>query len=199
MTKPSYDECLVEAELRARACYAEPARHYHDARHLDDCLRHLDRIGELADHERQTLRWALLWHDAIYDARRSDNEEQSAALVRRELAACGVDGHAITEVTRLILLTKDHKVAEGDRLGALIVSIDLAILGADPNRYQAYARDVRQEYAHVPEEAWRAGRTAVLKSLMADGPVFADPAFSATLEDQARTNMSDELRSLAAD
>ncbi len=102
-------------------------------------------------------------------------------------------------MTRLILLTKDHKVAEGDRLGALIVSIDLAILGADPNRYQAYARDVRQEYAHVPEEAWRAGRTAVLKSLMADGPVFADPAFSATLEDQARTNMSDELRSLAAD
>ena len=197
MTKPSYDECLIEAELRARACYVEPGRRYHNQDHLDDCLQHLERVREITDGERQLLRWALLWHDAIYDSQKSDNEEQSAELARLELAACGVDGDTIAEVTRLILLTKGHKVPEDDRLGALMVSIDLAILGADPIRYEAYVRDVRREYAHVPDEAWRAGRSAVLQSLMADC-IFADPEFRAELEDQARANMSNELRSLTA-
>jgi predicted metal-dependent HD superfamily phosphohydrolase len=196
MTKPSYDECLVEAERRARACYAEPGRHYHDERHLEECEQRLDAVSDLGEAEQRLLRWALLWHDAVYDPRRSDNEERSAELARRDLAACGVDEDAAAEVARLILLTKGHRVRADDRVGALMVSIDLAILGSDPLRYREYSNDVRNEYAHVPEDAWRAGRAAVLQSLMADGPIFADPIFRASLEDQARTNVEAELRVL---
>jgi predicted metal-dependent HD superfamily phosphohydrolase len=196
MTKPSYDECLVEAERRARACYAEPGRHYHDERHLEECEQRLDAVPDLGEAEQRLLRWALLWHDAVYDPQRSDNEERSAELARLDLAACGVDEDAAAEVARLILLTKGHRVRADDRVGALMVSIDLAILGSDPLRYREYSNDVRNEYAHVPEDAWRAGRAAVLQSLMADGPIFADPIFRASLEDQARTNMEAELRVL---
>lgn len=197
MTTPSYDECLVDAELRARACYAEPGRHYHDMRHLDECEQRLDSITDLEDGERRILRWALLWHDAIYDATKGDNEERSAEMAQSELSACGIDEDTAGEVARLILLTKGHKVESGDRLGALMVSIDLSILGASRDRYREYATDVRQEYSHVPEEAWQAGRSAVLRALM-DGPIFAHPEFRGELEAQARTNMEDELTSLAA-
>ena len=197
MTLGSYDECLVEAELRARACYAEPGRHYHDMRHLDECEQRLDSITDLEDGERRILRWALLWHDAIYDPTKGDNEERSADMARRELAACGIDEDIAGEVARLILLTKGHRVESSDRLGALMVSIDLSILGASADRYREYASAVRQEYAHVPEEAWQAGRSAVLRALM-DGPIFAHPDFRDELEDQARTNMEAELKSLAA-
>jgi len=193
---PSYDECLVDAELRARAGYAEPHRHYHDERHLDDCLRQLDDIHDLGDRERRFLRWAILWHDAIYDPQRTDNEERSAELAFRELSECGVSASDAAEVAQLIRLTKGHRVETGDSLGALLVSIDLSILGADPDRYSSYVAGVRREYAHVSDEAWRSGRAAMLRRLMESDPLYPDSRFQAALEEQARQNMRDELTQL---
>lgn len=195
---PSYDECLVDAELKARADYAAPGRHYHDERHLDDCLWRLDQIQGLAEAERRLLRWAILWHDSVYEPTRTDNEELSAERAFGELTGCGVAGETAAEVARLIRLTKDHRVDPGDRLGAILVSIDLSILGADPERYRSYAADVRREYAHVGDEAWRAGRAAVLKRLLEANPLYPEPSLGAELEVQARRNMEEELSSLAA-
>jgi len=89
-------------------------------------------------------------------------------------------------------------VAPGDRIGALMVSIDLSILGADPADYDAYAAAVRREYAHVPEEAFRAGRARVMKHFLAAEAIYADPAFAARLETQARANIEREIRALEA-
>ena len=193
---PSYDECLVEAELRARAAYGEPQRHYHDERHLDDCLRLLDEVRDLSERERRTLRWAILWHDAVYDPTRSDNEERSADLAESELRACGVAAADGAEVARLILLTKGHQVHHSDRLGAVLVAIDLSILGSDAGRYREYVAGVRREYAHVPDEAWRDGRSAVLKRLLGADPIYPNAQFRARLEESARRNMANELRAL---
>lgn len=190
------ETCLAEAEARARADYSGPGRFYHDRRHLDDCLGQLERIEELGESERRLLRWAILWHDAIYDPRRSDNEERSAQRAMRELVECGVEQADAAEVARLIGLTRDHRADESDRLGALLVSIDLSILGSEPGPYRAYAEAVRKEYAHVPDDAWRTGRTAVLRSLLSTEPLYPDPGFRAGLEAQARRNMEDELRAL---
>src|SRR5689334_4210952 len=65
MAEPSYDVCLVEAELKARAGYAQPSRHYHDVRHLEECLRELANVHDLSERDRRLLRWAILWHDAV--------------------------------------------------------------------------------------------------------------------------------------
>ncbi|MBA3511506.1 hypothetical protein [Sphingomonas sp.] len=191
------DECLVEAELRARAAYARPGRQYHDERHLDDCLARLDDIADLSEQERRLLGWAILWHDAVYDPQREDNEERSAELARQELHSCGVGPTDADEVSRLILLTKGHKVEPGDRLGALLVSIDLSILGAPMEEYDAYTRAVREEYAHVQDDAWRTGRAAVLQSLLAADPLYPDERFRQALEAQARRNMHAELKALS--
>lgn len=193
---PGYDECLVDAELRARAAYAEPGRHYHDQQHLDDCLAQVRGMADLSDRDERLLGWAILWHDAVYDPQRNDNEELSAELARRELLQCGVEDADANEVARLILLTNGHKADATDRLGALMVSIDLAILGSGPERYRAYVEGVRREYTHLPEEAWRAGRAAVLKRLLSADPIFPDPRFRARFEAQARHNMEEELSRL---
>jgi predicted metal-dependent HD superfamily phosphohydrolase len=196
---PSYDSCLVDAELRARAAYAQPHRRYHDERHLDDCLRQLDDLRDVTEDDRRRLRWAALWHDAIYDPLRIDNEERSADLAKAELIGCGVDETDADEVARLILLTKGHSVDEADRLGALLVSVDLSILGSDPERYSSYAADVRAEYAHVPDEGWRSRRAAVLRHLIEANPLYPNADFRQRLEAQAKRNMDAELRSLGED
>jgi len=196
MPNPSYDACLVEAELRARAAYAQLHRHYHDQRHIDECLADLDEVRDLDERSRRVLRWAILWHDAAYEPGHRDNEERSARLASTELSRCGVDKAEVKEVSRLIRLTEKHDPAEGDRLGALMVSIDLAILGSDPDRYSRYVADVRIEYAHVPDELWKIGRALVLERMLAKAALFPDTDFRERLEAQARRNMEEEIRSL---
>ena len=198
MTNPTYNSCLIEAELRARAAYAEPSRQYHDERHLDDCLAQLDQVEGLVERERRLLRWAILWHDLVYDPGQGDNEERSAERAQRELLACGVNEADAAEVARLIKLTKGHHADAGDRLGALLVSIDLSILGAEPDRYRAYAEAVRKEYDHLADVEWREGRAFVLADLLTADPLFPESGFRSRLEVQARRNMEEELKSLRA-
>jgi predicted metal-dependent HD superfamily phosphohydrolase len=196
MTDPSYDECLVEAELRARAAYSEPHRSYHDERHLKECLAELDWVTGLTERERRLLKWAILWHDAVYEPGQRNNEEQSAELARFELDRCGVPDADSAEVARLIRATEFHLSDPRDRLGRLIVSIDLAILGSDDDRYAEYVAGVRTEYKHVPEDLWRTGRALVLKRLLDSDPLFPDPDFQRRLEERARHNMEAELKAL---
>ena len=193
---PGYDECMVEAELRARAAYSEPERHYHDERHLDECLAELDSVHGLSERDRRLLRWAILWHDAIYEPGQRTNEQRSAELAAFELSRCEVAEADSAEVARLILLTERHKTEPGDRLGGLLVSIDLAILGSDPVRYEDYAAGVRREYRHVPDELWRTGRSLVLSRMLEADPLFPDPDFRGRLEARARSNMEAEISRL---
>ena len=69
---------------------------------------------------------------------------------------------AADEVARLVRLTERHLPADDDANGCVLSDADLAILAATPERYAEYAADVRREYAHVPDDLFRAGRAAVL-------------------------------------
>jgi len=146
------------------AAYTAPGRHYHNLAHIEDCLDALARV-DLSAAEREILSEAIWWHDVVYDATRPDNEELSAQLAEQH-----VREDLRREVGRLIRLTKTHDVWLDDRLGAILISIDLSILGAEPARYDAYAAAIRQEFIHVPEADYRAGRAANWPS------TFARPA-----------------------
>ena len=173
------------------AAYTVPGRHYHNLAHIEDCLATLARVENLSPREREVLTEAIWWHDVVYDAKRADNEELSAQLaeehVRKDIAV---------EVARLIRLTKTHDVQPSDRLGAILISIDLSILAAEPARYDAYAAAIRQEFCHVPEADYRAGRADVLARFAARPVIFPDAAFAAKYDRLARNNLARELASL---
>ncbi|MDP3490674.1 MAG: phosphohydrolase [Phenylobacterium sp.] len=190
------DGLAGETKARLRAAYAEPHRRYHDMTHIADCLAELAAIEGLDEARRLRLAYAIWWHDVVYDPTRSDNEAASAAQAGRDLAALGEDAATCAEVARLIELTTGHQVGDDDLEGALLVSIDLAVLGRAPEAYDVYARAIRQEYSHVPEAFFRPGRAAVLKRILDARPLYPDPAFRARLEDQARANLSREITNL---
>ena len=171
--------------------YTAPGRHYHNLAHIEDCLALLARVENLSEREHDILTEAIWWHDVIYDATRADNEERSA-----ELAGQHVRADIAADVARLIRLTKTHDVHAGDRLGAILISIDLSILGAEPARYDSYAAAIRQEFIHVPEADYRAGRARVLDHFAARPVIFPDPAFAAKYDPRARDNLARELASL---
>ena len=171
--------------------YTAPSRHYHNLAHIEDCLGALARVENLSPLEREILSAAIWWHDVVYDATRADNEELSAQLAEQHVRL-----DIRQEVGRLIRLTKTHDVQPDDRLGAILISIDLSILGAEPPRYDAYAAAIRQEFIHVPEDDYRAGRARVLSQFAARPVIFPDAAFAARYDRQARENLARELASL---
>ena len=178
------------------AAYAESHRRYHSRAHIEACLAILAGVEGLSAHERRLLEYAIWWHDAVYDPARSDNEAVSARMAKQDLVTLGESSTVADEVARLILLTKGHTVCPDDRLGALLVSIDLAVLGGDPEAYDDYAAGVRMEYAFVPEPAFRAGRVRVMQAFLDAAEIYPEPTFSARLEARARANIAREIAAL---
>ena len=76
-----------------------------------------------------------------------------------------------------------------------MLDADLAVLAAEPSRYQAYARGVRAEYTHVDDAAWRTGRAAVLRAFL-DRPAIYRTAPMRNQEHRARANLAAELSGL---
>ena len=92
-------------------------------------------------------------------------------------------------------LTEHHRPADDDANGCVLSDADLAILAAAPERYAEYAADVRREYAHVPDDLFRAGRAAVLRDLLAKPSLFHTAHAREHWEAAARANVEAELGS----
>ncbi|WP_433477487.1 HD domain-containing protein [Spirillospora sp. CA-142024] len=185
----------IGTELNER--YGETHRRYHTREHLTAVL---DLVDELAGHadDPDVVRLAAWFHDAVYDPERADNEERSARLAARMLADTDLPEADVEQVVRLVELTTTHAPDEDDRNGQVLCDADLAILGAEPDQYAAYAAAVREEYAFVPDEFFQAGRAEVLNGLLALPKLFHTSIAHDRFEERARNNIRTELLLLNA-
>lgn len=179
-------DSLAEVRDELLAAYGSPGRSYHDLRHLTEVLDRLDDLG--CDDPAVLL--AAWFHDAVYDGA-ADDEERSATWAERVLPPA-----LATEVARLVRLTEEHRPADDDSAGQALCDADLAILAAPGERYAEYARDVREEYAHVPDTDFAAGRVAVLRDLLAKPALFQTARGFELWEVAARRNVGAEIERL---
>lgn len=169
-------EVSPDPVLRA---YDHPSRAYHNLEHLEEVLEWTDRLP-LPQEERDRLARALFYHDAIYDSHRSDNEQASADWALQDLGQ--------PDLVPLILDTR-HAAAPQSSLGEWMVDVDLAILGADPRRFDRYNADVRKEYQWVPNWLYRRKRRQLLKAFLKRKSIYHTSFFRERLEQQARANL----------
>jgi predicted metal-dependent HD superfamily phosphohydrolase len=163
-------------------------RYYHNFRHILDCLEQMALCeGKLADP--RAVAAAIWFHDAIYEPSRSDNEAQSADVAAFHLGTVGESPSFVATVSQLILDTR-HTAPPATRDGESLVDIDLSILGRSPEVFDAYDRAIRREYAHVPEDAYRTGRAAVLRSFLSRPAIYRTAPFRERYEVAAQTNLS---------
>jgi predicted metal-dependent HD superfamily phosphohydrolase len=172
--------------------WSEPHRRYHDVTHLSAVLSTLDELAAPVE-----VRLAAWYHDAVYDPRARDNEERSARLAVEELTRLGLGDDPAGEVARLVRLTTGHDPEDGDVNGALLCDADLAVLARPAPEYDRYAAAIREEYAHVPDEAFRAGRVAVLRHLLDLPALYRTPHLRERWEEPARANLRRELDALS--
>ena len=176
--------------------WSAPGRHYHDVRHLAHCLGALDELA--AGVVARPVALAAWFHDAVYAGVAGADEEASARLAEEWLPdAVGAD--EASEVARLVRLTDRHAPDLDDADGCLLSDADLSILAVGQGRYHVYLRDVRLDYADVPDDVFREGRRGVVESLLATEPLFRTHRGHDLWEDAARANLSSELADLDAD
>jgi predicted metal-dependent HD superfamily phosphohydrolase len=187
------DDALLQP-LRQR--YAEPHRAYHGIRHIEALLalqaRHADLIRDP-----RSMSLAIWFHDAVYDTRSADNEEQSALLAGEMLGQAGMAHETVASVQRKIRATQRHEWTDADPDTAVFLDLDLAILGADEAAYDRYASQIAAEYAWVPDLAYREGRAKVLHGFLQRPCIYFTPRFRLEWEAAARGNLARELALLA--
>jgi predicted metal-dependent HD superfamily phosphohydrolase len=180
------------AELTA--AYSETHRRYHVAAHIEHCLSELRDSWDHAIHLEE-VRWALLFHDAVYDPHRQDNESRSADWACRVMDELGRSAEEKARVRALILATA-HAGEPRTADEALMLDIDLSILGADEASFDEYDRAIRAEYEWVPEDRYRQARAEVLLSFLNRERVYHTALYRRRLEAQARANMQRALARL---
>lgn len=175
--------------------YEEPARKYHTPHHINECLRILDRSnhGDAAD---PLVEFALWFHDAIYNTFSRKNEERSADAAQRVLERSGRPAAEQAIVRELILATR-HGETPASPPAQLLTDVDLAILGADADRYAEFELQIRAEYWWVPTALYRKQRGAILTSFVRRSSIFATHEFRERYERQARNNIAWGLEQLA--
>ncbi len=182
--------------------WQEPERRFHNLRHLTDVLARVEELVE-ETHVPDVVRLAAWYHGAVFNAspqvayarRGGEDEVASAALAREELAALGVPEAVTARVSELILNLARHDADEHDVDALALCDADLGTLAVEPQRYAAYRKAIRQEYAHIPEADYVASRITILTRLLQRRRLFVSP-FSLAWEEPARENLTAELSHL---
>lgn len=175
------------------AAWGERQRHYHTLQHLRECLSYFEASSMLARRPAE-VELALWFHDAVYEPQRDDNEQRSAEWARASVRAAGCAPEVAERVHALVTATRTHQDDGDDPDTRLLLDIDLSILGAAPARFDEYQRQIRAEYAHVPEPLYRERRAAILRGFLARPRIYLTDAFHQALEDRARENLARAAR-----
>lgn len=171
--------------------YTEPHRHYHTLEHIEHCLLDMDII--LAAEEKfdpHPVEMAIWFHDIVYDTNSHSNEEDSATLARNALGILNVcDETFKNQVVSLIMATKHSSGVPSSKEEAVLLDVDLAILGADPEEFDEYEKNIQKEYNWVPSEIYRQKRAEILESFLARPRLFHTHSFHDVMDKVARDNL----------
>lgn len=185
---PGHDALFLDLLDR----WGEEHRKYHGRTHLLAVLEALDLLTDPDDPPRTVL-LAAWFHDAVYRGVAGQDEEESAQLAEDRLAGAGLPAAEVEEVARLVMLTSDHRPEPGDDDGALLCNADLSVLGGEPEPYARYVAAVREDYAHIGDADFAAGRAAVVRQLLELDPLFHGERARKLWLDAARRNLQGEL------
>lgn len=171
-------------------------RYYHTLGHLEACLGEFDQVRDLAVIADE-VELALWFHDVVYRTWRSDNEARSALLAAEIMGRGGAESGAIERVNAAIMATR-HQGREPNGDAALVVDIDLSILGQPESVYQEFERNIRREYWWVSRPRYVAGRCAILESFLNRTSIYRYPEFQRRYEVAARGNLESAIARLRA-
>lgn len=171
--------------------YTHKKRYYHTLSHLENLLAQLTAVKHKIEGW-DTILFTLFYHDVVYNALKSDNEEQSAALAEKRMKQISVPDYMIKNCKNQILATKKH-LANTESDTNYFTDADLSILGESLEKYMVYAQNVRKEYSVYPDPIYIPGRKKVLEHFIKMERIYKTDYFYHKFENQAKHNLQFEL------
>lgn len=175
--------------LRLSSLYQQPHRHYHT-------LTHIRAIFTVAAQTlpplSPVLSLAIWFHDAIYDPKSKDNEDQSAALLVRFSEEIDRK-EALKPAAEWILATKEHIERTGEWEEKALLDVDLSVLGGDEESYGGYRVGIYREYEWIGEREYRQGRMKVIQGFLDREKLYYLQELRERWEMTARHNLQSEL------
>ena len=183
--------------------WSTPDRRFHNLRHLIDMLARVDELAE-ESHNPDIMRVACWYHGCVFSAdaeeasrgNGGEDETASAAFAETDLRHLGVPVQTVERVCCLIVNLKRHMLDEHDIDAQALIDADLGTLAVDPQTYTEYVRLLREEYSHIPLEAYLRGRLTIVSRLLDREHLFHSP-LGRRWERAARENLSAEQRRLS--
>jgi predicted metal-dependent HD superfamily phosphohydrolase len=111
---------------------------------------------------------------------------------RESALASGLSSEQANRIYALILVTMHDAIAVG-RDAAVLVDVDLSILGAETARFDEYEGQIREEYSWVPGPLYRRSRRQILRGFLDRMRIYSAAYFLARHETAARENIARSL------
>lgn len=175
--------------------YGENGRYYHTLRHIQNVLETIEMFSSTAQDIR-SIQLAAWFHDVIYDVHRSDNEAQSAVYAGKALRTIAIPTEVVAKVDSMIRATKHNLDCPADIDCQIMLDADLATFASDWATQEVIERAIRQEYAFVPDEAYREGRRHILHNFLKRERIYCTEMMYETHEAAARQNISRTIQML---
>lgn len=186
---------INQSYVNVMMAYQEETRHYHNISHLLQLVSlqqaYADRIRD-----NEVVLFSIFFHDMIYNARYSDNEEKSATAAVTHLRKIGFPADKTAAVNDFIIATKTHINTQNDPDLDYFLDFDLQILGTSPEAYRQYTQQIRQEYSIYPDLLYKPGRKKAMQHFLEMPTIFRTPVFRELYEAQARQNIRAEIDTL---
>ena len=185
------EKLITQLWQEIKTAHSEPTRYYHTLKHLEHIYKELQTF-KLSP----ILEFSIFYHDIVYDAKKRNNEEQSAHIAKQRLEQLTIRKELNTKVCQLILETKMHKASSLDN--ELFLDADLSILASDEKTYEKYIYNVRKEYAIYDDVSYFKGRKKVIKLFLEKERIYMSEDFHELYEKKARENLEQELTKLCS-
>jgi len=188
----SIDKLWKELEHK----YEHKSRHYHNLTHIYKMLTQLEEV-EMKISDNHALKFTIWFHDVIYKSTKNDNEEKSADFAINRMKSFNFDKKRIEIIENLIISTKKHQLILHDNTdNALLLDLDLSILGTDWETYKKYTQNIRKEYAIYPNFIYKKGRKKVLEHFLERKTLYFTDYHKTLFEQQAKENLKKEIELL---
>mmetsp|Transcript_33018 Transcript_33018/g.49881 ORF Transcript_33018/g.49881 Transcript_33018/m.49881 type:complete len:278 (+) Transcript_33018:72-905(+) len=193
--------------------HSAPDRAYHTLIHLKEMIGFLALLGSsmpplFGKDGEIIMTLSTFFHDAVYNAKSSSNEEDSARLFQEfsnDMGGFKPDYKDVQDhVVNYILATKHHKLPEITNKKnehdnevreclKFFLDIDMAVLGKEEAAYLHYAGLIRREYKFVEHSIYCEKRADILEGFLNETDIYHTEIMRGALEDVARSNLLKEI------
>ena len=174
--------------------YNQKDRHYHNLVHIRNFLDLKDEFSEQIE-EPFLFELAIWYHDAVYDAKNNDNEQQSLFIVQDHFKNF-LDSKQMIHLDHFIMSTAGHFPKSNASDVFYFLDFDLAILAADEDTYKLYSDAIWKEYKRIYSRPnYEKGRKKILKNFLLREKLYLSDTFIENYDKIARHNILLELNS----